>query len=106
VYLDDILVFSTTWDDHVKHVKQVLGILQREKLYVNLSKNEFGKTYLVYLGHIVGGFQLKIDPSKVDVIFKWPKPTNVTEVRSFLGVIQYRRRFIANSLSLHLFCMP
>jgi hypothetical protein len=55
VYLDYILIFSGTWDEHVRHVKQVLGTLQREKLYVNFSKCEFGKTALVYLSHIVGG---------------------------------------------------
>ena len=53
VYLDDILVFSGTWDEHVRHVKQVLDTLQREKLYVKMSKCEFGKTALVYLVHIV-----------------------------------------------------
>jgi hypothetical protein len=68
VYLDDILVFSRTWDEHVQHVNKVLDTLQREKLYVKLFKCEFGKTALVYLGHIVEGGQLKIDPSKVDVI--------------------------------------
>jgi hypothetical protein len=68
VYLDDILIFSGTWDDHVRHIKKVLDNLQREKLYVKLSKCEFGKTALVYLCHIVGGGQLKIDPSKIDVI--------------------------------------
>jgi hypothetical protein len=52
VYLDDILIFSETWDEHVRHVKQVLDTLQRKKLYVKLSKCEFGKTTLVYLGHI------------------------------------------------------
>ena len=80
VYLDDILVFSGTWDEHVRHVKQVLDTLQREKLYVKLSKCEFGKTALVYLGHIVGGGQLKIDPSKVDVIVNWPTTKSVPEV--------------------------
>jgi hypothetical protein len=68
VYLDDILVFSGTWDEHVWHVKKVFDTLQREKLYVKLSKCEFGKTTLVYLGHIIGGGQLKFDPSKIDVI--------------------------------------
>jgi hypothetical protein len=68
LYLDDILIFSRTWDKHVRHVKQVLDTLQREKLYVKLSKCEFGKTALVYLGHIVGRGQLKIDPSKFDVL--------------------------------------
>jgi hypothetical protein len=96
VYLDDIIVFSGTWDEHVRHVKKVLDTLQREKLYVKMSKCEFGKTALVYLGHIVGGGQLKIDPSKIDVIVKWPEPKSVTEVRSFLGAVQYWRRFIPN----------
>lgn len=89
VYLDYILVFNWTWNEHVMHVKQVLDAFKREKLYVNLSNCEFGKTSLVYLGHIVGGRQLKIDPSKVEVIVNWPKPTSVTEVRRFLGVVQY-----------------
>jgi hypothetical protein len=80
VYLDDFLVFSGTLDEHVRHVKQVLDTLQREKLYVKLSKCEFGKTTLMYLGHIIGGGQLKIDPSKTDVIVKWPEPKSVIEV--------------------------
>jgi hypothetical protein len=96
VYLDDILIFSGTWNEHVRHVKQVLDTLQREKLYVKLSKCEFGKTALVYLGHIVGGGQLKIDPSKIDVIVNWSEPKSVTEVRSFLGAVQCWRRFIPN----------
>ena len=87
VYLDDILIFSGTWDEHVRHVKQVLYTLQREKLYVKLSKCEFGKTALVYLGHIVGGGQLKIDPSKIDVIVNWPETKSLTEIRSFLGAV-------------------
>ena len=78
VYLDDILIFNRTWEDHVKHVKQVLGVLTREKLYLNMPKCEFGKTYLVYLGYIIGGGELRIDPSKFEVIRNWPKPNNVT----------------------------
>jgi hypothetical protein len=65
-----------------------------------MSKCEFGKTSLIYLGHIVGGGELKIDPSKVKVILDWPKPNNVIEVRSFLGVAQYWRKFIANFSSI------
>eukprot|EP00253_Pinus_taeda_P004086 PITA_04086 len=64
VYLDDIMIFSKTWEEHLKHVKQTLDVLKREKLYVKLSKCEFGKAFLNYLGHIVGGGELKIDPSK------------------------------------------
>jgi hypothetical protein len=89
VYLDGILVFIETWNEHVMHVKRVLDVLKKEKLYVKLSKCDFGKTSLVYLGHIVGGGQLKIDPSKVEVIINWPKPTSTIEVRIFLGEVQY-----------------
>ena len=77
-YIDDILVYSRKWEDHASHIKKVFDVFQKEKLYVKMSKCEFCKTSLVYLGHIVGGGQLKIDPSKIDVILKWPKPTNVT----------------------------
>jgi hypothetical protein len=65
-----------------------------------MSKCEFGKTSLVYLGHIVGGGELKIDPSKVKVILYWPKTKNVTKVRRFLGATQYWRNFIANFSSI------
>jgi len=61
-----------------------------------MSKCEFGKTSLVYLCHIIGGGELKIDPSKVDFIVNWPRPKTITEVRSFLGAAQYWRKFIAN----------
>jgi len=100
VYLDDILIFSKTWEEHLKHVKQILDVLKREKLYVKLSKCEFGKTSLNYLGHIVGGGELRIDPSKVAVIVNWPKPKSATEVRIFLGVAQYWRKFISNFSSI------
>ena len=61
-----------------------------------MPKCEFGKTSLVYLGYIVGGGELNIDPSKVEVIVNWPKPINVTDIRRFLGATQYWRKFIAN----------
>jgi len=67
VYLDDILIFSKRWEEHLKHVKQTLDVLKRENLYVKLSKCEFRKISLNYLGHIVRGGELKIDPSKVAV---------------------------------------
>jgi hypothetical protein len=99
-FLDDILIFRKSREENVKHVKQVLDVLRKEKLFLKLSKCEFGKTSLIYLGHIVGGGELKIDPSKVKFILEWPKPSNVTEVRSFLGAAQYWRKFIANFSSI------
>jgi hypothetical protein len=100
VYLNDILIFIKSREEHVKHVKQVLDVLRKEKLFLKMSKCEFGKTSLIYLWHIVGGGELKIDPSKVKVILEWPKPNNVTEVRIFLGAAQYWRKFIANFSSI------
>ena len=76
--------------------KKVLDVLKKEQLYLKMSKCEFGKTSLVYFGHIVGGGELKIDPSKVDVIMNWPRPKTITEVRIFLEAAQYWRKFIAN----------
>ena len=88
VYLDDILIFGGTWEEHVKHVKHVVDVLIREKLYLNMSKCEFGKTSLVYLGYIVGGGELGYDPSKEDAIVNCPKQNNVKDVCSILVASQ------------------
>ena len=74
VYLYDIFIFSKTREDHVLHVNRVLEILKKGKLFLKMSKCEFGKTSLVYLGHIIGGGELRIDPSKVEAIVNWPTP--------------------------------
>ena len=100
VYLNDILIFNKSRDEHVMHVNKVLDVLRKEQLFLKMSKCEFGKTYLVYLGHIVGGGELKIHPSKVEVILNWTKPNTIIEVRIFLGVAQYWRKFIANFSSI------
>ena len=80
VYLDDILIFSKSLDEHVMNVRKVLDVLRKEHLVLKMSKCEFGKTYLV---HIVGGGELRINPSKVEVIVNWPMPKTVIEVRNF-----------------------
>ena len=88
-YLDDILIFSKSLDEHVMHVRKVLDVLRKEQLFLKMSKCEFGKNSLVYLGHILGGGEFRVNPSKVEVIVNWPKPNTVTEVRSFLGATRY-----------------
>ena len=77
------------------HVNKVLDALRKEQLFLKMSKCEFGKTSLVYLVHIVGGGELKIDCNKVEVILNWRKPNTVTEVRRFLGETQYWMKLIA-----------
>eukprot|EP00253_Pinus_taeda_P017387 PITA_17387 len=83
VYLDEILIFRKSREDHVMHVIKVLDVLKKNQLFLKMSKCEFGKTSLVYLGHIVGGGTLRIDPAKIETIVNWPTPKSITEVRSF-----------------------
>ena len=78
-------------------MKKVLDVLKKEKLYIKMSKCEFAKTSLVYLGHIIGGGRLRVNPSKVVVIVNC---NTVTEVRSFLGAVQYWRKFISGFSSI------
>jgi len=70
VYIDDILIFSKSWEDHENHVRKELDVLENEILWLKISKHEFGETSLVYLGYRVGGGELKIDPFKVKFITK------------------------------------
>jgi len=78
VYLDDIPIFIKSIDEHVSHVNKVLDILRKEQLFLKMLKCEFRKTSLVYLVHIVGGGELKIKSSKVEVILNWPNANTVT----------------------------
>ena len=94
VYLDDILIFSKTPEEHLKHLDTVLQILEREGLYAKLKKCDFNKSELLYLGHIIGEFGIKVDPAKISCITEWPTPKNVHEVRSFLGLANYFRKFV------------
>ena len=96
VYLDDILVYSAMWEEHISHLTQVLETLKKHKLLANLKKCEFVQQYLVYFGYVIGGGELKIDPSKMEVIMKWSVPIIVSQVRSFIGATQYPRKFIAS----------
>ena len=100
VYMDDILIYSKTEADHVEHIKKVLDILRENKLLAKLSKCEFFAPQVEYLGHIVSAHGVAVDPSKVKAILDWPQLTTKTEVRSFLGLANYYRRFIANFSAL------
>jgi hypothetical protein len=78
----------------VLHMKQVLETLRKNQLLANIKNYEFAKQVLVFLGYVIGMGELKINPTKIDFILKWPTPSNVTKVRSFVGATQYLRNFI------------
>jgi hypothetical protein len=94
VYLDDILVFSKNAEEHKKHLEVVLEILRKEHFYAKMSKCEFNKDELNFLGHIVGAAGVKVDPAKTKAVMDSPVPRNVADVRSFLGLANYFRRFV------------
>nr|GFD09727.1 putative reverse transcriptase domain-containing protein [Tanacetum cinerariifolium] len=89
VFIDDILVYSKSEEEHEQHLRIVLEILRHKKLYAKFLKCEFWLQQVAFLGYIVSADGITVDPSKVEAITKWPRSTTVTEVRSFLGLAGY-----------------
>ena len=103
-YLDDILVYSDSPEQHVEHLSRVLQRLREHRLYARLAKCDFNRRQLKYLGFIVRNGQLQADPRKVQSVVDWPTPTSKEDVRSLLGLTNYFRRFIqgwTNSVPTH-----
>lgn len=94
VYLDDLLIFSKTWEDHIKHVKQVMDTLEKHKLYAKRKKCTFAVKSVKFLGHIVSEQGIMVDPDKVAAMLSLAAPRNVSDLRSFLGSVNFYRRFI------------
>ena len=96
VFIDDILVYSKNEEEHKEHLRLVLGKLREHQLYAKFSKYEFWLKEVGFLGHVISGEGVSVDPTKVDTVTKWEAPTTMGEIQSFLGLVGYYRRFIEN----------
>ncbi|KAI3685419.1 hypothetical protein L6452_34661 [Arctium lappa] len=96
VFLDDILVYSKSELEHEQHLREVLEVLRKEILYTKFSKCDFWLEEVQFLGHVVTRDRVKVDPSKFEAMMNWEPPKSPSEIRSFLGLAGYYRRFIQN----------
>lgn len=93
VYMDDIVVFSKTPEEHMAHLNEVMRVLREHKFYAKLSKCMFAQSELLFLGHVVGKNGVRVDPKKVAIVKDWPVPTTKLQVMSFLGFANYFCKF-------------
>jgi hypothetical protein len=96
VFIDNILIYSEIVEEHEEHLRIVLERLRQQKLYAKFSKCEFWMEKVAFLGHVLSAEGTAVDPSKVESVTKWEQPLNMTDIRSFLGMAGYYRRFIEN----------
>ena len=94
VFLDDILIFSSNWKEHLDHVRMVLQALQEHQLYCKPSKCLFGAVEIHYLGHVISGYTTAPDQEKLKAVRDWPIPESISQVRNFLGFANYFRPFV------------
>ena len=94
VFVDDILIYSRFEDEHDDHLRVVLQVLRNHQLYDKFSKYEFWLVEEKFLGHVMSASGVSVDPDKVEVVMSWERPKSVFEIRSFLGLAGYYRRFI------------
>lgn len=93
VFIDDILIYSTTMEEHRVHLRKVLQVLREHRLYAKFSKCEFWLKSINFLGYVISKDGISVDPAKVEAVVQWERPKTVTEIRSFLGLAGYYRIF-------------
>jgi hypothetical protein len=96
VFIDDILLYSKTMEEHEKHIEIVLQWLREHQVYAQFNKCEFWIKEVPFLDHVVSLEGIAVDPSKVKEVLDWKPPTSMSEIRSFLGLTDYYRWFILN----------
>ena len=94
VYIDDIIIYSQTLEEHLKDLQQIFSRLKQAKLKLKPKKCSLLREKVAFLGHVVSGKGIETDPDKIEAVKKWQQPTNLTELRSFIGFCSYYRRFI------------
>ena len=94
VFFDDLLIYSRTWEEHLKHLNEVLSIMEEQSLFAKQSKCEFGMTEILYLGHVVSQYGVQVHQEKIQAILDWPPPKSLTDLRGFFGLCSYYRRFV------------
>ena len=95
-YIDDIIIYSDTWEQHLQIIRKFFERLTEAKLTINLAKSEFGQAQLTYLGHVVGQGKVKPVDAKISAISEFPRPENKKQLMRFLGIAGYYRRFCPN----------
>lgn len=94
VFFDDILVYNSSWDDHLVHLEKTFEVLRTNTLFVKQSKYAFGETQVDYLGHVISEHGVSMDDQKIVAVLSWPQPSSIKSLRGFLGLTGYYRRFI------------